>query len=610
MALSHYSPETAKDLGVHAEAPTQSTSTSTPTLTLKELKEAQAAVYDQGMAAESSLRHFAQRHVPLSSRRMYTDACLIVSLLDIVIGPETSRGDRETTVPELTPDERFWGASVARLDYAIVIAGAPGESRLDQILDTISFIQDTFLPVPASLRWKPEGMTPAPPTPTESNGHRPPVLQTAPHSIPILHPPPSLASFLLRHIHTPFILPAYAASAPAITRWANPVYLLGAAGRGRIVPVEIGADYTLPDWLQAMIPWENFLRVTFAGSTSTWEALGADDTASKQRAARKTGGNGDKDGGLDLTRVQYLAQHSLLTQFPRLRMDFEVPDYVYAAPPAPPNFLEYSPPGNDEGIVINAWFGRGTTSPAHFDPYFNMYTQVVGTKTAFLAPPTVPPPRPPGPESDSDSDYSDDGSDKSGTHHNADPDPNLDLDPMFPNPLSMDTNTSLLDVFAPLPPLSVSDSQSNLILSAEKEHDAGGVQQPEEDKETEDKEREEQRRWRVYRDRVMPHAMSGTLQPGDVLYIPPGWWHAMKSGAPPHSLAQTQAQTQTQTRAQSRGPASASPTRDSKLASGEDEVRGGDQEEQMSEAEDRDVNVDGLRAEPEDGISFSVSVWF
>jgi len=28
---------------------------------------------------------------------------------------------------------------------------------------------------------------------------------------------------------------------------------------------------------------------------------------------------------------------------------------------------------------------------------------------------------------------------------------------------------------------------------------------------------------------AVPHAMHATLEPGDVLLFPPGWWHAMRS---------------------------------------------------------------------------------
>ncbi len=34
---------------------------------------------------------------------------------------------------------------------------------------------------------------------------------------------------------------------------------------------------------------------------------------------------------------------------------------------------------------------------------------------------------------------------------------------------------------------------------------------------------------RKFVDEVVPLAMSATLEPGDMLFFPPGWWHAMKS---------------------------------------------------------------------------------
>ena len=35
--------------------------------------------------------------------------------------------------------------------------------------------------------------------------------------------------------------------------------------------------------------------------------------------------------------------------------------------------------------------------------------------------------------------------------------------------------------------------------------------------------------YRLFQENVVPHAMSATLEPGDVLFFPPGWWHALKS---------------------------------------------------------------------------------
>lgn len=33
----------------------------------------------------------------------------------------------------------------------------------------------------------------------------------------------------------------------------------------------------------------------------------------------------------------------------------------------------------------------------------------------------------------------------------------------------------------------------------------------------------------LFAERVIPSAMCATLEPGDLLYFPPGWWHAMRS---------------------------------------------------------------------------------
>lgn len=75
---------------------------------------------------------------------------------------------------------------------------------------------------------------------------------------------------------------------------------------------------------------------------------------------------GAAESGKGDASVLYLAQHNLLSQFPSLRDDIVVPDYVYSCPPAPPDYPDYRPPGNDDQLVVNAWLGpKGTISPAH-----------------------------------------------------------------------------------------------------------------------------------------------------------------------------------------------------------------------------------------------------
>ncbi|KAJ7184296.1 Clavaminate synthase-like protein [Mycena filopes] len=260
--------------------------------------------------------------------------------------------------------------AVAKLDAAIIVSGA-GEGRLDLILDIIQRIQSDHWPPSSQLIPQFTEVTLS-----REDGLGPP--------IPCLATPPSLAAFQSREHNRPFILRAYARHWPALKErpWASTEYLL--------VPVEVGRDYRTDDWTQKLVSWDTFL----ASLDST------DD------------------------KPLYLAQHSLLMQFPTLRADIEVPDY----------------------LVINAWLGpAGTVSPAHTDPYFNTYVQVVGSKTVWMAPPRC----------------------EVGMYANG--------------------NTSGVDVFA----------------AEHREHpDFESVQE---------------------------FAMRATLDPGDLLYMPAGWWHAMRA---------------------------------------------------------------------------------
>lgn len=168
--------------------------------------------------------------------------------------------------------------------------------------------------------------------------------------------------------------------------WGDARTLLERAGPARVVPVELGADYSREDWSQAIRPFAQVVSAMCADASTT--TLGSSQTQqSKQKA-------------------MYLAQHDLFHQIPSLRHDILVPDWIYLAPSydslstsaqsssssIPTATRAYAPPANDEGLILSAWFGpRGTVSPAHTDPFFNAYAQVQGAKWAWIAPPSIDP---------------------------------------------------------------------------------------------------------------------------------------------------------------------------------------------------------------------------
>lgn len=134
----------------------------------------------------------------------------------------------------------------------------------------------------------------------------------------------------------------YAQSWPALARWQDIDYLLHRAGPGRHVPVEKGRTYTDPAWGQVLYPWDAFLTHIQWGTTAAPRAP-----------------------------TLYLAQHTLLAQFPWMADDFTPPAYAAA-----------------RDARVQVWMGpAGATSPAHTDPYDNCYVQVVGHKLVWLAPP-------------------------------------------------------------------------------------------------------------------------------------------------------------------------------------------------------------------------------
>ncbi|KAH8117582.1 Clavaminate synthase-like protein [Phellopilus nigrolimitatus] len=379
----------------------------------------------------------------LAWRRLYSEVALVWAMLDCLVEQQTSQ--------TLTRD--YWKNAIARLDHAIVVAGAPGQGKLDLILECIEQIQKAHLPLQQGLM--PRVTCDIHECTSHFNLSATTLLPSARREVPSLPYAPSMTTFSSTLRHAPFILRRFANEWPAVCegRWSSRDYLQRIAGIGRVVPLEVGRDYRRDDWVQCMMGWDDFLAYLFPG----------DHSRSQERSEE----------------IIYLAQHDLFKQFPTLRNDILVPDYVYAALPPPETYPQYFPPVNDDSLVLNTWLGpKGTVSPAHTDPYFNLYVQVVGRKTVWLAPPHV---------SHALSPYSEPAA------HDSIPPPGCPSDQKRSKADSdaMLGNTSRLDVFSDAP---------------------GAIGET-----------------KMFKEQVMPAAMCATLEAGDMLFFPPGWWHAMRS---------------------------------------------------------------------------------
>lgn len=148
----------------------------------------------------------------------------------------------------------------------------------------------------------------------------------------------------------PVILEGCMSQWPAMTKWNQVTYLLDVC-RNRVVPIEIGKNYTTETWSQDLIKFDEFFRRQFM-----------DDEASSQSK-----------------RVEYLAQHNLFDQIPALQSDILTPEYCC---------LSNRTDDAEIDVDIKAWLGpEGTTSPMHIDAKHNLLCQVFGSKYIILAAP-------------------------------------------------------------------------------------------------------------------------------------------------------------------------------------------------------------------------------
>ncbi|KAF8310667.1 Clavaminate synthase-like protein [Clavulina sp. PMI_390] len=529
--------------------------------------------------ARSVFQSVHHSKVETSWRRLFTDASLLLVLASLQQYENATKDDYK----------RYVGI----LDEAIVIAGAPGPGRSDMCHDAIARIQDEFLPidpvnVPSSSRLAAGNPSEGYPEVFEDNSvpidnrqskrpkratrnttatlngavstaPAPPLPETSGRLVERMNEPPSFADYKAKWYDIPFIIRGYASDWPACSSWGNPQYLRMVGGLGRVVPVETaraGEDYTSEGWSTSLMDWEEFLDHLYQRSVANAKAKAAaanlpytTSTTPISRPATPVESNVPrKRGRPPATRANntatpqqltipisglastladraiaplaelageshYLAQHDLIGQFPELRSDIIIPDYVYSEPPKTRAFPHHKPPRVEGLCALNTWIGpKGCITPPHKDPYFNCYVQVVGRKTVWLAHPAfndemypyeVPVERP----SEKPASTSTQASDLTRTNNST------------PSP----THSSTSDI----PP-----SKPNVRLPAQGEESKDSVANLNNTSRvpvfgiiTAD----DHARFPRFFHKVAKNAVSAVLEPGDLLIIPPGWWHAMRS---------------------------------------------------------------------------------
>ncbi|KAI8643233.1 hypothetical protein BD408DRAFT_475466 [Parasitella parasitica] len=286
------------------------------------------------------LYHF--KDVPVYWRRMMVDAGLLKVMIQLKVILEQQQIGFEALEPQVQ-------LIISDLDTCLVVSGCPGPDR--RLLANIILEELQY--------WLTNGRCGAQPMFKKTK-----LLKEAINTLPmpeIKHPiklytePPSFEWFLA-HCNQPLPTPLIISKgvidhwqAFGQHPWSSMNYLKSIAA-DRVVPVEIGSQYTDANWSQKMMRFSDFIN---------------------QHILRQDGA------------PAYLAQHDVFYQIPQLEKDIVVPDYCYIEPKLSELYT-----ARPDDVIKNAWFGpKGTVSPLHQDPYHNLLCQVVGSKYLRLISP-------------------------------------------------------------------------------------------------------------------------------------------------------------------------------------------------------------------------------
>ncbi|KAF8936373.1 hypothetical protein EDD21DRAFT_372503 [Dissophora ornata] len=313
--------------------------------------------------SRNMLHAYPYRDVPPCWRELYTDAGILKAL---GLGIRSSSKISDRVVADVEPLRQ----AILSCDNVLIMAGASGTGRKTLVYELIDALESKIEgqdEVSPSAQKRPK-------TGNRNNLGEDVKLGSLPeirHPIPRLNLP-TMDAFQ-QHVNgpsggTPIIITGAIDHWPARKRWTDLDTICRTAGPDRLVPIEVGSQYTDEQWTQKMVTMREFIEQYIVRDAS--------------EDSEDNDGDQDRRGKQD-KGVGYLAQHDLFDQIPRLRRDIDIPDYCMIEPQEQDS---YHPP---EDVLLNAWFGpRGTVSPMHTDPYHNLLAQVVGRKYVRLYAPT------------------------------------------------------------------------------------------------------------------------------------------------------------------------------------------------------------------------------
>ncbi|ORZ05522.1 hypothetical protein BCR41DRAFT_361729 [Lobosporangium transversale] len=317
------------------------------------------------------LHAYPYREVPRCWREMYSDAGILkaFALCCLHETPITGNDGADILYRESLAPLRM---AITACDNVLIMAGACGHGRKPLLYDLIEAIEvkieerEQALPSPHKRQKK--ARLSSVKLEEDFDPESSPVIKCP---IPRVHLP---AFDVFRdHVHnpsgaTPLIITGAIDHWRARSRWTH-LDSICQAGPDRLVPIEIGNQYTDEQWTQKLVTVREFIEqyiITPNGFSS--DTNHDDDSERRQLRNQKS-----------QRQIGYLAQHDLFDQIPRLRRDVDIPDYCLIDVNEQQG---YHPP---DDVLLNAWFGpKETVSPMHTDPYHNLLAQVVGRKYVRL----------------------------------------------------------------------------------------------------------------------------------------------------------------------------------------------------------------------------------